>query len=573
MHSQDSPSLPVDENDRTRVMIGASRSVLTPGFLLGHTYIIEGFLARGGMAEVYRARHIELKTEHVIKVILPSLANDPKIAELFREEGRKLKRLRSDAIVDYEGFFRDERGLLYLVMEFVDGESLATVLARRRLETGDVLKLRDRLAEGLAAAHDMGIVHRDISPENIILPNGRVEQAKLIDFGIAKSLDAGDATLIGSDFAGKYAFVAPEQAGLFGGRVDSRADIYSLGLVLAAAAIGYGKKLDMGSSPSTVIGARQRVPDLSAVPAALRPVIAPMLEPRPDDRPASMRELLKGTKPRRRLGLPLIGAGVLLVVLLAGVLVVFIPRPPAPSLEELRAKVAAVLSGYRCASLDSVVAADGSVRLSGYAATPDDIKRLPNEIANIHGIGPVDSKVGLRIWPYCEVMALLKPIMQAQGSDAPVLALASGSAEAHIGERLALDVQAPAFDSYIYIDYFDDEGEVLHLFPNRRDSLNFKPKRNRIAFQPGSCWILSGNPGEQLLSMVAAARPLFSGDRPEVEKTGYYLASLSDAIRKSPKTGIAGSVLFFDLRASERSDGQTDACPAQSPPSPVKRQD
>ena len=215
----------------------------------------------------------------MVKVILPSLANDPKIVELFREEGRKLKRLRSDAIVNYEGFFRDARGLLYLVMEFVDGESLATILGRGRLEIDEVLGLRDRLAEGLAVAHDMGIIHRDISPENIILPDGRVEQAKLIDFGIAKSTDANDATLIGGDFAGKYAFVAPEQAGLFDGRVDSRADIYSIGLVLAASAIGFGKKLNMGSSPSTVIAARQRVPDLSVVPASLRSVIAPMLDP------------------------------------------------------------------------------------------------------------------------------------------------------------------------------------------------------------------------------------------------------------------------------------------------------
>jgi hypothetical protein len=161
------------------------------------------------------------------------------------------------------------------------------------------------------------------------------------------------------------------------------------------------------------------------------------------------------------------------------------------------------------------------------------------------------------------VVALLNPVLEAKGGVAPVLALASGIGEAHIGERLALDVQAPEFDSYIYIDYFDAEGDVLHLFPNRRDPLNFKPKRNRISFQPGSCWILSGSTGEQLVSMVAAARPLFSGERPEVEKTGDYLAGLSDAIRKSPKAGIAASVLFFDLREPKRSDGPSDTCPRQ----------
>jgi hypothetical protein len=157
--------------------------------------------------------------------------------------------------------------------------------------------------------------------------------------------------------------------------------------------------------------------------------------------------------------------------------------------------------------------------------------------------------------------ALLNPVLKRR-QRCSVLALASGTGEAHIGSG-SPGCQAPEFGSYIYIDYFDAEGEVLHLFPNRRDPLNFKPKRNRISFQPGSCWILSGSTGEQLVSMVAAARPLFSGERPEVEKTGDYLAGLSDAIRKSPKAGIAASVLFFDLREPKRSDGPSDTCPRQ----------
>jgi serine/threonine protein kinase len=224
--------------------------------------------------------------------MLPSLAEDPKIVQLFREEARKLGRIRNDAVVDYQGFFRDERGLRYLVTEFVHGERLADVLFRRRLEPDEVLRLRDRLGLGLAAAHEMGIVHRDVSPENILLPEGRVDRAKLIGFGIAKSTDPTALTMIDSDFAGKYSYISPEQVGLFGGRVDLRSDIYSLGLVLAAAAIGFGRKLDMGNSAPTVIAARQRDPDLTEVPASLRPVIAPMLEPRPDDRPPSLRALL-----------------------------------------------------------------------------------------------------------------------------------------------------------------------------------------------------------------------------------------------------------------------------------------
>src|SRR6266446_5685960 len=281
------------DSEATRLVTGrAASSGLAPGTLLGNTYIIEALLARGGMGEVYRARHIELGTQHAIKIMLPNLAEDPKIVQLFLEEARKLGRLNNDAVVDYEGFFRDEHGLRYLVTEFVPGESLEQVLHRRRLEPDEVLRLRDRLALGLAAAHDLGIVHRDVSPENILLPEGNIDRAKLIDFGIAKSTDPAALTIIGSDFAGKYSYVSPEQVGLFGGRVDLRSDIYSLGLVLAAASIGFGRKLDMGNSAPTMIAARQRVPDLSEVPASLRGVIAPMLEPRPDDRPPSMRALL-----------------------------------------------------------------------------------------------------------------------------------------------------------------------------------------------------------------------------------------------------------------------------------------
>ena len=203
MSNADFTSRSAPDSEATRLATrGAASSGLASGTLLGNTYTIETLLAQGGMGEVYRARHVELATEHAIKIMLPSLAEDPKIVQLFREEARKLGRLNNDAVVHYEGFFRDEHGLRYLVTEFVPGESLEQLLRRRRLEPDEVLRLRDRLALGLAAAHEMGIVHRDVSPENILLPDGDIDRAKLIDFGIAKSMDPSGMTIIGSDFAG-----------------------------------------------------------------------------------------------------------------------------------------------------------------------------------------------------------------------------------------------------------------------------------------------------------------------------------------------------------------------------------
>lgn len=275
----------------------APESTIAPGSLLGHTYQIIALLARGGMGEVYRARHAELGTEHAIKIILPELANEQRIVDLFRREASVLRTIRHDAVVAYDGVFRDENGRLYLVMEFVDGPSLGKRLRQQPLAAADVRRLRDRLADGLAVAHEKGVIHRDISPDNVILPGGDLAQAKIIDFGISKMADPSQKTIVGDDFAGKYSYVSPEQLGMFGGKVDGRSDIYSLGLVLAAAAIG--EPLDMGQSPISVIEARRGVPDLGRVPQEVRADLEAMLQPDPANRPQSMRDLVSGAAAAR----------------------------------------------------------------------------------------------------------------------------------------------------------------------------------------------------------------------------------------------------------------------------------
>jgi hypothetical protein len=456
-------------------------------------------------------------------------------------------------------------------MEYVEGDSLAALLERQRFEPDEVLRLRDRLASGLAAAHDVGIVHRDLSPENVIIPEGRVERAKLIDFGIAKSMDAGAGTLIGADFAGKYGFVSPEQTGLFSGRVDLRSDIYSLGLVLAAAAIGFGKKLDMGNSPSTVIAARQRPPDLSAVPASLRGVIAPMLRPRPEDRPPSMRALLDNGERKDRRNAKwrsvAVGLGALLAIP-AAILALTRPWEPPPSPDEIRGKLAEMVPRYRCVALDYDVGADNSVRLSGFAVAPDGIDGLRREIAAIRSVRPprIDD-LRQRARPYCDVLALLNPLLQRKSGPAAGISLVSGTEQAAIGEALTLDIQAPDFDGAIYVDYVSSEGEVLHLFPNDndRERVAFQPKRRHFVLgrPPGKCWTLSGSTGEQLVMLIAAKKPLFTGRRHELEWLSDYLANLSAAISKAPQDGLAAAVLFFTLRdAAGQTGSAAEVCPS-----------
>ncbi|MFB9151311.1 serine/threonine-protein kinase [Roseovarius ramblicola] len=269
---------------------------LPAGTVLIGTYEITEHINTGGMGEVYRGINIHNDEVVAIKIVLPALAHDEKILSLFQKESTVLRRIAHDAIVRYEVFTIDP-GISRpcLVMEFVKGVSLGDHMDHGALPEEDVLRLLRRLADGLAVAHRAGVVHRDLSPDNVILPDDRVENAKIIDFGIAKETKAGGGTLIGGQFAGKPGYVAPEQLGLYEGHVTGQADIYSLGLLAAAAA--RGQPLDMGDNPADAVRARMSVPDLSDVPDGLRALLAWMLQPDPADRPADMAALLQALSP------------------------------------------------------------------------------------------------------------------------------------------------------------------------------------------------------------------------------------------------------------------------------------
>jgi eukaryotic-like serine/threonine-protein kinase len=268
----------------TRVML-ATR--LDTGTQLNDTYEIDERIASGGMGEIYRGHNIQTGEPVAIKTILPELAEQETIFALFKREATILGRLNHDTIVRYYTFSRDPRlGRPYLAMEFVDGVSLADRMKAAPLTANEVRKVFAGVADGLALAHQAGVVHRDLSPDNIILRGGDVSRPKLIDFGIAKAANIGDGTVIGGGFAGKYNFVSPEQLGIHNREVDARSDIYSLGLVMAASL--RGRPLDMGGSHVDLIEKRSRVPDLSDIDETIRPLVEAMLQPDPDGRPPSM---------------------------------------------------------------------------------------------------------------------------------------------------------------------------------------------------------------------------------------------------------------------------------------------
>ena len=262
------------------------------GTIINNNYAITQLISAGGMGEVFRGENTFTGDAVAIKIVLQSLAHDEKIAALFKREAKVLCGLSDQSIVRYYNFVRDaELDRFCLIMEFIDGIALSDhVKEVQPLTREEGRRLLHRLAGGLARAHAMDVVHRDLSPDNVMLRDGHIDEAVLIDFGIAKSSEMAESTLHGQ-LAGKFKYISPEQLGHFGGEIGPRTDIYGLGLLMAAAL--RGEPIDMGSSVVEAVDARRGIPDVSDIDGALRPLIAHMLEPNPADRPASMTDVIR----------------------------------------------------------------------------------------------------------------------------------------------------------------------------------------------------------------------------------------------------------------------------------------
>jgi serine/threonine-protein kinase len=262
------------------------------GDVLNHIFEVRRFIGRGGMGEVFEGINVNSEERVAIKGILPHLAADEAVIAMFRKEAKTLTRLSHPALVQYRVLAQEPQiGVFYIVTEFIEGQNLNDILREINATPADLAMLTKRLAEGLAAAHSLGAIHRDISPDNVMLEAGKLDLAKVIDFGIAKDLDASSATIVGDGFAGKLNYVAPEQLGDFDRAVGPWTDVYSLGLTMLA--VARGKDVDMGGTLVDAVDKRRAGPDLSPIPEGLRPVFEKMLKANPAERVRSMGEVIQ----------------------------------------------------------------------------------------------------------------------------------------------------------------------------------------------------------------------------------------------------------------------------------------
>jgi serine/threonine-protein kinase len=214
---------------------------LRPGMLVRKTYRIERLLGKGGMGSVYLARHELMDAPRALKFLSHELNNDEAFTRRFLREGRMLRQVRHKNVVDCGDLERAEDERLFFAMEFVDGPDLRGLLhqAGGRLDTAEALTIARGIAEGLGAAHALGMVHRDIKPENILMAQAPKAQdksgwvPKIADFGIVATVENSTVykTTRGSLLTPPYA--APEQwRGTRANELDGRTDLYALGGVL-----------------------------------------------------------------------------------------------------------------------------------------------------------------------------------------------------------------------------------------------------------------------------------------------------------------------------------------------------
>lgn len=263
------------------------------GTVVADRYRIIRKLGEGGMGAVYLGEHVKMRRPSAIKVLTQALAHNRDAVARFNREAANAARISHPnvcAIYD----FGDSDGLIYLAMEYIEGETLSALLRReRRLAPQRASSIISQTADALQAAHDMGIVHRDLKPDNVMVTRGRegTDHVKVVDFGIAKAIGGGDeeqkVTKTGL-VIGTPEYMSPEQ--LSGDVLDGRSDIYSLALVFYRAVTG--RLPFQADTAQEVLIARltdepmplhKAAPELE-FPAALQTVLTRALQRMPADR-------------------------------------------------------------------------------------------------------------------------------------------------------------------------------------------------------------------------------------------------------------------------------------------------
>ncbi len=278
----------------------------TDDSLLGQTlagkYRIEGKLSEGGMGTVYRGTHVLMDKTVAVKVLRPSLAADEKIVARFSREARAASRINHPHALSVTDFGEDENGVVFLVMEYLDGHTLKQVIRNDGpMALPRVVEIIKQVGGALDEAHGQGVVHRDLKSDNIMLISATPgDYAKVLDFGIAKIKERDgdyDVSLTSPDLViGTPQYMSPEQCSQ-SPDIDARSDIYSLGIIIFEMLVGHVPFT--GESPTVIMLKQMQHPppsltvERSDVPAAVATVVNRALQKRAEHRYETVGQLVE----------------------------------------------------------------------------------------------------------------------------------------------------------------------------------------------------------------------------------------------------------------------------------------
>jgi hypothetical protein len=244
----------------------------------------------------------------------------------------------------------------------------------------------------------------------------------------------------------------------------------------------------------------------------------------------------------------------------------------ASAQQSVEQRVDALMKGFACASLDTAVGADGPVQVLGRVASAEDLQKLK---ADLTGIAGADAAVDVDVVgrPFCETLEVMERAITAnQQSNLGLRILPSNRTGVYReGEPLTLDVAAAAYQSYVYIDYFQLDGRVVHMLPNDKDKANTRSAGQRFLVgdaQSGQrVWPIYPPFGREMVTIVAAERPLFAAPRPEIEGASAYLAAMRDALKVLGEATVAAATL--DINSEPKAGASTPQVQAPTPAKPA----
>ena len=285
---------PTSLKDWVKGLSGSSAAspVLPEGLEIGRRYRVRQLLGVGGMGSVYRAHDLELDRDVALKLIRSDIVENPAALERFKREIQLSSRVTHRNVLRVYDLGESD-GIRFLTMQFVEGEDLAAVLQRYgKLPVPRLISVFRQILEGLRAAHEQGVVHRDLKPQNIMVD--AADQIYVTDFGLATSLEQAGLTQTGAVVGTPY-YMSPEQ--VKGSRVDHRSDIYSAGVILYQMATG--QLPFTGNTPYEVMSQRVHRPPRPAgelspqLPGYLRKLLERCMAVDPATRYASVEDVLR----------------------------------------------------------------------------------------------------------------------------------------------------------------------------------------------------------------------------------------------------------------------------------------